>query len=176
MACHIVFFYKSLRSLEEFRENPCVKIPPKSLCANFQRLGKFKNPIFILKRFLSASSPTGPAASRPIQPFWPTRPHRLPSSSFTVPARLFHRPPFPSSAHLARVHLCCIPQNTFSSLIRAFHPRSLLSLPSLMHGPCLLALSPTPHRPTPAAPPPNPAASDLPAPPSSAPRVAAFAH
>jgi hypothetical protein len=35
-----------LMSLEEFRKNPCVKIPLKSPCANFQSLGKFKNPIF----------------------------------------------------------------------------------------------------------------------------------
>jgi hypothetical protein len=36
-------FPKYLRSLEEFRKNPHVKIPPKSPCANFQSLGKFKN-------------------------------------------------------------------------------------------------------------------------------------
>jgi hypothetical protein len=35
-----------LRSLEEFRKNPHVKIPPKSPFTNFQSLGKFKNPIF----------------------------------------------------------------------------------------------------------------------------------
>jgi hypothetical protein len=35
-----------LRSLEEFRKNPHVKIPPKSPYTNFQSLGKFKNPIF----------------------------------------------------------------------------------------------------------------------------------
>jgi hypothetical protein len=39
-------FLKSLRSLEEFRKNPHVKIPPKSPCANFQSPGKFRNPIF----------------------------------------------------------------------------------------------------------------------------------
>jgi hypothetical protein len=39
-------FLKSLRSLEEFRKNPHVKIPPKSPCVNFQSLGKFKNLIF----------------------------------------------------------------------------------------------------------------------------------
>jgi hypothetical protein len=39
-------FLKSLRSVEEFRKNPCVQIPPKFPCANFQSLGKFKNPIF----------------------------------------------------------------------------------------------------------------------------------
>ncbi len=31
-------FLKYLRSLEEFRKNPHVKIPPKSICANFQIL------------------------------------------------------------------------------------------------------------------------------------------
>jgi hypothetical protein len=46
MAWHIIFFLKSLRSLEEFRKNPHVKIPPKSPCANFQSHGKFKNLIF----------------------------------------------------------------------------------------------------------------------------------
>jgi hypothetical protein len=39
-------FLKSLRSLEEFRKNPYVKIPPKSPSTNLQSLGKFKNPIF----------------------------------------------------------------------------------------------------------------------------------
>jgi hypothetical protein len=66
--------------------------------------------------------------------------------------------------------------NTFSSLIRAFHPRRLLSLPSLTHGPHLSALSPTPCRPTLGMPPLNLAATDFPVPPSSVPRVAAFAH
>jgi hypothetical protein len=39
-------FLKSLRSLEEFRKNPHVKIPPKSPSTNFQSLDKLKNPIF----------------------------------------------------------------------------------------------------------------------------------
>jgi hypothetical protein len=42
-------FQKSLRSLEEFRTNPHVKIPPKSASINFQSLGKFKNTIFNLE-------------------------------------------------------------------------------------------------------------------------------
>jgi hypothetical protein len=43
-------FLKSLRSLEEFRKkNPHIKIPPKSPRTNFQSLGIFENPIFILK-------------------------------------------------------------------------------------------------------------------------------
>jgi hypothetical protein len=35
-------FLKSLRSLEQFRKNPHVKIPPKSHSTNFQSLGKLK--------------------------------------------------------------------------------------------------------------------------------------
>jgi hypothetical protein len=44
-------FLKSLRSLEEFRKNPRVKIPPKSPCAHFQSLGIFKNQIIFGKEF-----------------------------------------------------------------------------------------------------------------------------
>jgi hypothetical protein len=39
-------FLKSLRSLEEFRKNPRVKIHPKAPSTNFHGLGKFKNPNF----------------------------------------------------------------------------------------------------------------------------------
>jgi hypothetical protein len=68
-------FLKSLRSLEEFRKNSHVKIPPKSPCANFQSLGKFKNLIFLIRKFfflafgpadLAANSAFGPAGTR-----WP---------------------------------------------------------------------------------------------------------
>jgi hypothetical protein len=44
-------FPKSLRSLEEFRKNPHVKIPPKSPSTNFQSLGKFKIQ-FLIQKFL----------------------------------------------------------------------------------------------------------------------------
>jgi hypothetical protein len=40
MACYI--FLKSLRSLEEFRKNPHLKIPPKSPCRIFPSLAKFR--------------------------------------------------------------------------------------------------------------------------------------
>jgi hypothetical protein len=59
-------FLKYLRSLEEFRKNPHAKIPPKFPCANFQSLGKFKNPIFNLKIFLLHFRPGYPY--RPTQP------------------------------------------------------------------------------------------------------------
>jgi hypothetical protein len=80
MAWHIIFFLKSLRSLEEFRKNPHVKIPPKSPSTNFQSLGKFKKSIFNSKTLFFAfglwpSQPTDRAVpagqnspGRPIQP------------------------------------------------------------------------------------------------------------
>jgi hypothetical protein len=60
-------FLKSLKSPEEFRKNPIIKIPHKSPPTNFQSLGIFKNPIFIPKRFFlqlsaqSAQQPAGPS-------------------------------------------------------------------------------------------------------------------
>jgi hypothetical protein len=59
-------FLKYLRSLEEFRKNPHVKIPPKFRCANFQSLGKFKNLSSSLSARLplpahSAFGPAGPS-------------------------------------------------------------------------------------------------------------------
>jgi hypothetical protein len=69
------------------------------------------------------------------------RPSQL---SFTMLAQLFRGPPFPSSVRFAHTRLWNIPQNTFSSLIHAFHPQHLLSLPSLTHGPaCQLSLPPS---------------------------------
>jgi hypothetical protein len=89
-------FLKSLRSLEEFRKNPHVKIPPKSPSTNFQSLAKFKNPILIQKFLffpdfrsgrprgplgLWPSRPTGCAVpagrNRPGQPIQPARRSRL---------------------------------------------------------------------------------------------------
>jgi hypothetical protein len=66
-------FLKYLRSLEEFRKNPHVKIPPKSPCVNFQTLGKFKNPFSSLSTRLtlpahSAFGPASPAGPSPPPP------------------------------------------------------------------------------------------------------------
>jgi hypothetical protein len=70
MACYI--FLKSLRSLEEFRKNPLVKIPPKSPSTNFQSLGKFKNPILIQKflffLIFGPAYPVARLASGPARP------------------------------------------------------------------------------------------------------------
>jgi hypothetical protein len=81
-------FLKSLRSVEEFRKNPHVKIPPKSPCANFQSLGKFKNPIFyseILFLRFRPGRPCGPLGRWPSRPRWPLS-SRGPNS--TLPAQL----------------------------------------------------------------------------------------
>jgi hypothetical protein len=64
-------FLKSLRSLEEFRKNPHVRIPPKSPSTNFQSLGKFKNPIFTSEIIFPCFRP-----GQPCGPFglWPSQP------------------------------------------------------------------------------------------------------
>jgi hypothetical protein len=54
-------FLKYLRSLEEFRKNPHVKIPPKSPCANFQSLGILKIKFYSEKNF---SVTFGPPTAR----------------------------------------------------------------------------------------------------------------
>jgi hypothetical protein len=113
MACYI--FLKSLRSLEEFRKNPHVKIPPKSSSTNFQSLGKFKNPILI-RKFLFflifgpadlvarlASGPAGsPAAPSPQAQVIPAGPSSLrvgrvfTGNTFSFSIRVFpSRPPLP---------------------------------------------------------------------------------
>jgi hypothetical protein len=81
-------FLKYLRSLEEFRKNPHVKIPPKSPCANFQSHGKFKNLIFnseILFLRFRPGRPCGPLSHWPSRPHWPLT-SRGPNS--TLPAQL----------------------------------------------------------------------------------------
>jgi hypothetical protein len=82
-------FLKSSRSLEEFRKNPHLKIPPKSPSTNFQNLGKFKNPIFNSEFFsLFSARPT----------LRPTRPLAQPARGPRCP----HGPKLPRLAHLAR--------------------------------------------------------------------------
>jgi hypothetical protein len=107
-------FLKSLRSLEEFRKNPHVKIPPKSPSTNFQSLGKFKNPIFnseILFLDIGPADLAAHPASQPSQatgraalagqnhPDWPIQPacrSRLHGKYvFPFGSRLPSRPPLP---------------------------------------------------------------------------------
>jgi hypothetical protein len=77
-------FLKSLRSLEEFRKNPHVKIPPKSSSTNFQRLGKFKNPIFNSEILFLAFGPADPEARSASGPASP--PAALSSQAKIIPA------------------------------------------------------------------------------------------
>jgi hypothetical protein len=75
-------FLKLLRSLEEFRKNSHVKIPPKFPSTNFQSLAIIKNQFFIHKRFFlhfrprTAQQPVGPSglSARPISPVPPLLP------------------------------------------------------------------------------------------------------
>jgi hypothetical protein len=68
-------FLKSLRSLEEFRKNPHVKIPPKSPSTIFQSPAIIKNQILFGKEFSFAFGPADPPglsaqpAHRPLPPF-----------------------------------------------------------------------------------------------------------
>jgi hypothetical protein len=86
-------FLKYMDSLEDFRKNPHVKIPPKSPCANFQSPGIFKNPIFIRKRTLLR--------------FWPIQP------ALPMLARFARRLPGPRSAHSAQAALSYLPKGVF---------------------------------------------------------------
>jgi hypothetical protein len=106
-------FLKSLRSLEEFRKNPHVKIPPKSPCANFQSLGKFKNPIFNSEILFPCFRP-----GRPCSPLglWISQ-----AAGLAAPAG--RKPPSP--AHPARASVASLREYVFH-----FGPR-LLSLPPL---------------------------------------------
>jgi hypothetical protein len=137
-------FLKSLRSLEEFRKNPHVKIPPKSPSTNFQSLGKFKNPIFIWKRiFFFAFGPIGSAASRPARPLSPASHWPFP---FPPAGRARVLGPSRPARHWR------IGQNTPPLHVCAARRRRLLPL-SPPSGPHLSVPSPTSRRPTPATPP-----------------------
>jgi hypothetical protein len=84
-------FLKSFRSLEEFRKNPHVKIPPNSPCANFQSLGKFRNLIFnseILFPCFRPGRPCGPLDRWPSRPRWPLSSHGLNSTLLAQLARV----------------------------------------------------------------------------------------
>jgi hypothetical protein len=137
-------FLKCLRSLEEFRKNPHVKIPPKSPCVNLQSLGKFKNLIFNSKISFPRFRP-----GRPCGPLglWPSR---LPLASLLSWAEFNSAGPS-RSTHACRWRIC---RNTFSSLIHAFRSWRLLSIHLLTHGIHLSVLSSPPRRPTPAVTPP----------------------
>jgi hypothetical protein len=65
-------FLKSLRSLEEYRKNPHVQIPPKSLCAIFQSLGKIQKSNLNSEGIPSMKfGPIDPAFSQLVRTMWP---------------------------------------------------------------------------------------------------------
>jgi hypothetical protein len=89
-------FLKSLRSLEEFRKNPHVKIPPKSPSTNFQSLGKFKNPIFNSEIIFLAFSPPDPVARSASGPARPRVGHVFAENTFSLSDHAFSsRSPLP---------------------------------------------------------------------------------
>jgi hypothetical protein len=154
-------FLKYLRSLEEFRKNPHVKIRPKSPCANFQSLGIFKILIFLFEK--EFSSDFGPSSPAPL-----------------APARYARRLPAPHLAHSAQAALAYLPKGVFSSTLRTPAKTPSLSHATAMWGPpvssihfptpadrCRFSSSPpaTPRRPAP----PSDAARPLLAPPSFSP-------
>jgi hypothetical protein len=81
-------FLKSLRSLEEFRKNLHVKIPPKSPCANFQSLGKFRNLIFNSEILFPCFWPGRPCSPPARWPSWPHWPLSSRGTNSTLPAQL----------------------------------------------------------------------------------------
>jgi hypothetical protein len=100
-------FLKSLRSLEEYRKNPHVKIPPNSPSTNFQCLDKFKNPIFnseIIFSLLSARPTLRPVRLLDQPTHRPRRPHKPKQSRPAHPARASVAPSrqirFPFGSHL----------------------------------------------------------------------------
>jgi hypothetical protein len=134
-------FLKSLRSLEEFRKNPHVKIPPKSPSTNFQSLGKFKNQFLIQKFFFLLSARLTPRPVRPLaQPAHRPRRSRRPKSS---------RPAHPACASVVSSWKIRFPFRITPS--RA----DRLSLVSLSTGPHLSNSPPSPRRPTPVGNPPR---------------------
>jgi hypothetical protein len=78
-------FLKSLRSLDEFRKNPHIKIPPKSPCINFQSPNIFKI------QFLFRDN-----CSFNFQPKWPnSHPAFLPRAAKQDKPAHQAMPPFP---------------------------------------------------------------------------------
>jgi hypothetical protein len=83
-------FLKSLRSLEEFRKNPHVKIPPKSPSTIFQSLAIIKNQILFEKEFFLH--------------FWPNRPSGQPAHPASQPSWPHHPPSFPQATRACSAH------------------------------------------------------------------------
>jgi hypothetical protein len=133
-------FLKSLRSLEEFRKNPHVKIPPKSPSTNFQSLSKFKNPIFNSEILFIDFGPADLAAhptSQPSQPTGRAIPRRPKAPGRPIqPARrsrlrekyvFLFRSRLPEPAAFSLYHRHAGPACRLHRLPRAGRPRSKIS-------------------------------------------------
>jgi hypothetical protein len=127
---YYIFFLKSLWRLEEFRKNPHLKIPPKYPCTNFQSLGKFKNSIFIPKRFplqIWPSRPSRPLAYSAFRPSWPYRPNL---------AQLLTRPLPLAETSTAIVSVSCRCISTAQDAMAALPPGASPPPPPLLLGHC----------------------------------------
>jgi hypothetical protein len=126
---HYIFFLKSLRSLEEFRKNPHIKIPSKSPCTNFQSLCKFKNPILFTKGISPGFRPNRPSSQLAHSAFWPSWPSWPPSSSSYTEAEhaSHHRRPASCRPMVGPDHL---------------HRREKVAASSLLHFPIKRVPSP----------------------------------
>ena len=139
-------FLKSLRSLEEFRKNPHVKIPPKSSSTNFPSLGKFKIQFLFENIYSSDFSPLG-SAGLPTPPALACRPAQTSPAQIASPRGLSAGPPARAFSVFCR-----------SRFPLRFAPPRAGRLPriSLTRGPRMSDSSPTSGRPSSPAPPPNP--------------------
>jgi hypothetical protein len=168
-------FLKSLRSLEEFRKNSHIKIPPKSSCANFQALVNSKIQFLIQKLFFLISArppplfffqpsrgPPPPSRSGPIGKNWSvfrTCPisllvHFLHFKTCLIrPENLSDPAALPigrraHSAHSAQATLAYLPKGIFSSTLLTLVETHSLSHVTTMWGPPLSSIPFLPRWPT----------------------------
>jgi hypothetical protein len=133
-------FLKSLRSLEEFRKNPHVKIPPKSPSTIFQSLAIIKNQILFGKEFFLHIRPNWPSSQPAHLASQPSQPHR-PPPLFT--RRLCARArPIPACAALAY-----LPKVVSSSSLRSPVTTPSPSVTATRASPVGFVVSPAPANP-----------------------------
>jgi hypothetical protein len=127
-------FLKSFRSLEEFRKNPHVKIPPKSPSTIFQSLAIIKNQISFRKEFFLHIWNNWPSGQpiRPLSPASPTAP------LFSCRPRA-HARPIPVCAALAY-----LPKAVSSSSLRSPATTPSPSVTATRAPPVGFVVSPTP--------------------------------
>jgi hypothetical protein len=129
-------FLKSLRSLEEFRKNPHVKIPPKSPSTIFQSLAIIKNQILFRKVFFLHFRPNRPSGQLAHPASQPSQPHRPPPFSSAGRARAR---PIPAYAALAY-----LPKIVSSSSLRSSATTPSPSITATQAPPVGFVVSPTP--------------------------------